>query len=275
MPLAAGAGEKEKTEIKEALANANYLRGITYPETVSSGPTFAAPPIGQTPFVSYLDALLGDVSIVTELPKTYLLGTEAGAVTGSVINSRQVYAAIVREQRGYEVHIKRLILMMHPELEDELSEVSFKWKILYALGRMEEAELAAKQAEADVKELAYTSVNEMREKKHMPPLSGGEKPLSLMTQQITLGRGGEQGGSEGNRPQSSPEQSAQRAGRSDNLRLDELLREWRASAWGDLRDKAIAQATEDGHRPGVKKICDTLGISTATFYKWEARYANP
>lgn len=277
-PMSEGADEKAEDDIIEQMKNAQFRMGITYPETQASEPKFLAPPLGQTPLVSYLDNLIGDVAIVSELPKTYLLGTEAGAVTGSVINNRQVFASIRKEQDNYEQYVLDLMQWLSPGFMEDFKGVKFKWRILYSLGRMEEAELSKSQAVADKDRLLIHSVNELRKEKGLDPVPGGDLPLSIMQMQWQFNVGQQGGGGqqeEGADPETAPKprpQAPQESpARTDKYelpdRLDQLLKVHEKADWVSLRDYAHTQA-----EGGVRKACKHLGISTTTYYKWNEKH---
>lgn len=103
---------------------------------------------GTTDIVAGLEYQLGQISAGCGIPKTIFTGTEAGAITGSEINNKALYATINRYQSDCEIYILDTITRMGYDTEDMVVE----WNTRYATDELEQAQIRQLNADALLKE---------------------------------------------------------------------------------------------------------------------------
>lgn len=125
---------------------------------------------GTTDIAQGIDMYLGLVSAGTGIPKDILTGISAGAITGSEINNKALYATLNQVQKSVEPFIRELISRMGINGEYEID-----WNTRYATDEKEQAEIEVSHVSAQVARLQYYTMNEVRAIDNMGPVEGGDE----------------------------------------------------------------------------------------------------
>lgn len=126
---------------------------------------------GTTDITQGIDMYLGLVSAGTGIPKDILTGISAGAITGSEINSKELYATLNQVQKSIEPFIRELIRRMGHNGED----YEIDWNTRYATDEKEQAEIEVSHVSAQVARLQYYTMNEVRAIDNMKRVEGGDE----------------------------------------------------------------------------------------------------
>lgn len=120
------------------------IEGDKYEKIEWIGPTGTM----NTNIVEGMDYGLGLISSATGIPKDIFTGVSAGAITGSEINNKALYATISKVQSDVEPYVYETIERMGYDTEDMLIE----WNTRYATDEMEQATIRNLNADAKLKE---------------------------------------------------------------------------------------------------------------------------
>lgn len=140
------ADEEEVDDAEEMWKDFNSRSYFVYPQAYK--PELLATNIALNP-EPYADYVLSTIAAASTGSKVALLGTEAGAVTGSEVNMQEWYGAVADEQANYvEPVLKAFIkacqfFKVLPE-----GEFWFTWKPLFEMDDNEKADIALKNAQA-------------------------------------------------------------------------------------------------------------------------------
>jgi len=93
--------------------------------------------------VEGIDMFLGHISAGSGVPKDIYIGMSAGAITGSEINNKALYALISKIQSDIEDYIRELISRMGYDDEYEI-----EWNTRYATDELEQAQIRLLNAQA-------------------------------------------------------------------------------------------------------------------------------
>ena len=107
-------------------------------------------------FPTYIDAFRKEISAGSKYPMDALVGTSAGAITGSEVNSKALYAVIQGEQTNMEPIIRELVRRMGHEGDD----YDIKWATRYATDEMQQAQIRVLNAQADEAEQRIKGMQE-------------------------------------------------------------------------------------------------------------------
>jgi len=99
-------------------------------------------------FDVYIDAFLDQIAAGSKIPRDVLTGSSAGAITGSEVNSRALYAVIQGEQTRQEPRIREVVRRMGYESDD----YDIMWNVRYATDEKQQAEIRALNAQAEMLE---------------------------------------------------------------------------------------------------------------------------
>jgi hypothetical protein len=100
---------------------------------------------GATQFDSHISAFLDQIAAGSKIPRDVLVGSSAGAITGSEVNSKALYAVIQGEQSKMEPYIRELVRRMGYESDD----YDIEWNVRYATDEMQMAQIRVLNAQAD------------------------------------------------------------------------------------------------------------------------------
>lgn len=128
---------------------------------------------GTTDIAQGIDMYLGLVSAATGAPKDILIGVSAGAITGSEVNNKALYATLSQIQKSVEPYIRELIRRMGYNGEYEID-----WNTRYATDEKEQAEIEVSHVSAQVARLQYYTMNEVRAIDGMEPVEDGDESPS-------------------------------------------------------------------------------------------------
>ena len=90
-----------------------------------------------------IDMLLGLVAAGSGVPKDILVGMSAGAITGSEINNKALYATLNQIQKSMEPYIRELVKRMGYENDYEID-----WNTRYATDELEQAQIRLLNAQS-------------------------------------------------------------------------------------------------------------------------------
>jgi len=96
-------------------------------------------------FSAYINSYLEQIAAGSKYPKDALVGTSAGAITGSEVNSKALYAVIQGEQTAMEPVIREVVRRMG-HLDDNYN---IKWATRYATDEMQQAQIRVLNVQAD------------------------------------------------------------------------------------------------------------------------------
>jgi len=145
-----------KDQIEDMLQNVSASRaGLINSDDIEkvewTGPTSG----GTTDIAQGIDMYLGLVSAATGIPKDILIGMSAGAITGSEINNKALYATLNQVQKSIEPFIRELISRMGYTGEYEID-----WNTRYATDEMEQAQIRVLNTQADEGEQRIKNMKE-------------------------------------------------------------------------------------------------------------------
>jgi len=169
-----GALTSEKRSAAEAvLQGISTKRGIIYSDLVIDEFGFIEAGAGATDFPKYVDSLMTRVAIGTGIPKdilTGLSGTNEASQTALDLRNN----VINTEQRKQEFYIREVIARMGYDIDYDII-----WPVKYVSSEEKESKVYQSNTQADVQCLEFMSVNEIRARRNLPPVDGGEEILGL------------------------------------------------------------------------------------------------
>jgi hypothetical protein len=121
----------------------------------------------------FTNPILRSISMGSGIPKTKLEGTEAGAVTGSEVNQREYYKYVSDQQQAYEPQTVAALIDLLMKIGQVTLDVDYQitWANAFQLDIATEAAAKVSDAQAAAAELKYTTIDEVRAKRNMKPLS--------------------------------------------------------------------------------------------------------
>lgn len=179
-----GAVTQEKVDAAKAvLTGLSTKRGIIYSDLVIDEFGFIQSDGGSINFPDYVDALLSQVAIRTGIPKQILAGMADSSLGGAEVNSDIAAGLIGTEQQGQEYYLRELFFRMGFEGQD----YDFKWPSRFATSKTEESKILMNDTQSDAVAVeAYMTINEVRERRGLPSIEGGDEMLNLRdTSKIT------------------------------------------------------------------------------------------
>jgi len=260
--------EAEKTLLEEQLKQFDMRNALVLPD--SKYEVQAEGGGGAIDYYSMTEILLDRIAAGCGIPKDYLKGVSAGAVTGSEQNEKEFFSTISGVQDQYEPIIREVISRLFPSLT---TEYYFDWANEQNLNSREEAELQNLTEDAVNKKLSYMTVNEVREQMGLPPVPEGNiipalKPLmsfgiSPETTSTTSSSENEEEGP----PQETQEEEPPETGQSTDAQTRFLTRVeqrygLRFKRVGDAVAYALAQ------EGSINRLCKTFQIGRSSYYRW-------
>jgi len=94
------------------------------------------------------DFILGLIAAGSGIPKDIYTGVSAGAITGSEINNKALYATISKIQSDVTPYVLETIRRMGYDIDDMVIE----WNTRYATDELEQAQIRQLNADAHIKE---------------------------------------------------------------------------------------------------------------------------
>jgi hypothetical protein len=140
---------EKKDALESTMQDLSSRRGLVLESDDWDGVEWIGPPSsGTTNIVEGNDFLLGLISSATGIPKDIYTGVSAGAITGSEINNKALYATISKIQSTMEPYILELVSRMGYDVSDMVIE----WNTRYATDELEQAQIRNLNADAMLKE---------------------------------------------------------------------------------------------------------------------------
>lgn len=171
-----GAVTKEKVAAAKAvLTGLSTKRGIIYSDLVVDEFGFIQASSGATDFPQYVDTLYGQVSNGTGIPKTILAGMSESSLGGADVSIDLQVSVINTEQRKQEYYLRELFFRMGFENQD----YDFEWPARYATSEEQESKVLMNNTQADSVALTYMTANEVRARRGLAPLAGGDELQQL------------------------------------------------------------------------------------------------
>ena len=130
--------------LEEMLEDLSVTRAAIVDGNLVKDVKFIGPPAsGGSRINDSIDMLLGLVAAATGVPKDILIGLSAGAITGSEINNKALYATLNQIQMSMEPYIRELIKRMGYENDYEID-----WNTRYATDELEQAQIRLLNAQS-------------------------------------------------------------------------------------------------------------------------------
>ena len=172
-----GAVTKEKVDAAKAvLTGLSTKRGIIYSDLVVDDFGFIQSQGGTINFPDYVDTLLSQVAIGTGIPKQILAGEADSSLGGAEVSSDLAVGLISTVQQGQEYYLREVFFRMGFENQD----YEFKWPRRYATSKTEESKILMNETQSDAVAVeAYMTINEVRERRGLGPIEGGDEMLNL------------------------------------------------------------------------------------------------
>ena len=166
--------DNKRKAAQAVLQGISTKRGIIYSDLVIDEFGFIQASAGATSFPQYVDNLMTQVAIGTGIPKDILTGmagtNEASAAAMDLRNS-----VINTEQQRQEIYIRELVRRMgYEDLDYDII-----WHVRFERTEEQEAKVLMRTTQADAQALDYMTINEVRKRRNLPPIEGGDELLSL------------------------------------------------------------------------------------------------
>ena len=143
-PLIGALTQEILEDTEDAIQNSGVMRATIVEKQKFDMPEFVGPPSsGTTNITEGIDTYLGQIAAATDIPKAIYTGTEAGAISGSEINSEQLFATISKIQSDIEPYIRELIRRMGFDIEYVI-----EWNVRAAVDKLKEAQTRMMNAQA-------------------------------------------------------------------------------------------------------------------------------
>ena len=165
---------EKKAAAESMLEGLSQKRGVIYSDLIIDEFGYVEATAGNPNFPEYLKALLGQVAMVTRIPQTILTGDNQGSIAGSEVNSDLQVAVINTEQQKQDFYLRQLIARMGFDMDYDIV-----WNVRFATNEEKESKILGNNTQADSVALSYMSVNEVRERRDLPNVPGGEEVLGL------------------------------------------------------------------------------------------------
>lgn len=132
------------TAIETQLKDINARRALLAETDKIDRVEWSGPEQGTADIVGGMEFQLGQISAGCGIPKAIFTGAEAGAITGSEINNKALYATIQKRQSDYTPYILETIRRMGYDIEGMVVEFNTR----YATDELEQAQIRLLNAQA-------------------------------------------------------------------------------------------------------------------------------
>ena len=141
-----GAASSEVVDdLEEQLQEVTSRRAMVVENDKVDRVEWTAPPSsGTASIVQGLDFALGIISAGSEIPKDIYTGVSAGAITGSEVNNKAMYAVIDKRQSEITPYVQNTIQRMGYDPVDMVID----WNVRYATDELEQAQIRLLNAQA-------------------------------------------------------------------------------------------------------------------------------
>lgn len=188
-----GMSDELKDSLEDTLKNMSSRRAIVcekddFEKVEWSGPASS----GTTAIVEGADYILGMISSGSAIPKDIFTGVSAGAITGSEVNNKALYATISKKQSEYGPYVLNAIERMGYKTDGMILE----WNTRYATDELEQAQIRLLNAQADNMDANTAQTKKMMEQGVNPNdinIRAGQEASSQKDQTKTNNQTGVQG----------------------------------------------------------------------------------
>ncbi len=137
--------DETATALENMLKDISLMRAALVDGNLVDDVLFVGPSGSMTTNIAEaVDMHLGLISAGSGIPKDILTGVSAGAITGSEINNKALYATLSQIQQSVEVYIRELVRRMGYTNED----YAISWNTRYATDELEQAQIRLLNAQA-------------------------------------------------------------------------------------------------------------------------------
>lgn len=170
--------QQEMSNLQEAYQDISVKRSGVFDDRIEDV-EFIGADAGGTNFHEDIAALLNMIAAGCGIPKDVLTGVSAGAITGSEINNKALYATLNQIQRSFEPVIRELVRRMGYDREFDID-----WNTRYAHDEEEKARINYLNAQELGLKMQWMTINEIRAEEGLPPVENGDRLPSDV--QVTL-----------------------------------------------------------------------------------------
>lgn len=160
-----------KARAQTMFENMSVKRSMVIEEAKVSGLDWKGASASRTDFEGHHNILLELSSGGSGVPKDCMTGASAGAITGSEVNHKALYAVLNEVQRSVEYVIREVV----ERLGKGSQPYVIKWKLVFAHDEMEQAQIQLLKAQALQLSQPWTTLNELRKEQGKPSKPGGDE----------------------------------------------------------------------------------------------------
>jgi hypothetical protein len=132
------------SSIESSVQDVNGRRALVVESDKVDKVEWQGPNQGTAAIVEGMDFQLGQISAGCGIPKMIFTGNEAGAITGSEINNKALYATINKIQSKVEAYVLDTVQRMGYDIEGMV----VGWNTRYATDELEQAQIRLLKAQA-------------------------------------------------------------------------------------------------------------------------------
>jgi hypothetical protein len=140
-----GVTAEKEAALEAALEDVSVMRAFMYDRDMVEDVSFVGPSGSTHNIVDGMDHFLGHIAAGTGIPKEIITGISAGAITGSEINNKALYATLNQIQKSVEPYIRELVARMGYTDED----YEIDWNVRFASDEVEAAQARLLNAQAE------------------------------------------------------------------------------------------------------------------------------
>lgn len=160
-----------KSKLNTSLEDISVRRAFVVDGAKIEKMEWLGPGAGATDFQVHIDECLKQVAAGTGVPKDVLIGATAGAITGSEVNVKSLFATLNQIQTSIEPYIRELIRRMgYPDDDYDIA-----WNARYAHDEEEQSKIAMNNAQTLAIRSKWMTINEIREEEGLPPREDGDR----------------------------------------------------------------------------------------------------
>lgn len=137
--------DEDMVAAQRAMHDLSVTRVAVIPGDVVESLGFEGAGAGSTDFYTHITAFREEIAAGSKIPKDVLTGSNAGAITGSEVNSKALYAVIQGIQAAMVPYIRELVR----RLGHESNDYDIVWNTRYATDEMQQAQIRVLNAQAD------------------------------------------------------------------------------------------------------------------------------
>jgi len=162
--------DSAKAAMNRAFADISVKRSLIIDGTEIDNIGFIGAGAGATDFEGHINSVLEMIAAGTGIPKDVLIGATAGAITGSEVNIKSLFATLNQIQSTMEPIIRELVIRMGFSNE----EYEIEWNARYAHDEEEQSKIAMNNAQTLATQ-TWLTPNEKRALAGYPSIEGGDE----------------------------------------------------------------------------------------------------